>query len=234
MAKLEVTGQKRVRRQVNRLPATRRIEDIMAAARQVFSEKGYADASITDIAVKAGVVEGSIYRFFQNKRDLLIRVVENWYEETLLRDDEQLASIKGTWNKLRFIIYHHLLSIKREPALARLVLQELRLDPEYRNSKLFHLNQSYTHRVTEVVKEAIERGEFRTDVSPSFVRDLIYGCIEHRTWAFLRNEGDFNENETADKLADMVYRGLNIEPERQEPMKEVLTKLDYLIGKIDR
>jgi len=224
MAKLEVTGQKRVRRQVNRLPATRRIEDIMAAARQVFSEKGYADASITDIALKAGVVEGSIYRFFQNKRDLLIRVVENWYEETLLRDDEQLASIKGTWNKLRFIIYHHLLSIKREPALARLVLQELRLDPEYRNSKLFHLNQSYTHRVTQVVKEAIDRGEFRTDVSPSF---------EHRTWAFLRNEGDFNETETADKLADMVYRGLNVEPDRQEPMREVLTKLDYLIGKID-
>ena len=69
------------RRQVSRLPAERRISDIMLAARVVFTEKGYNDALISDIADRAGVVEGSIYRFFTNKRDLLVRVVEHWYEE---------------------------------------------------------------------------------------------------------------------------------------------------------
>ena len=92
------------RRQVSRLPAERRIADIMLAARAVFTEKGYNDALISDIAERAGVVEGSIYRFFTNKRDLLVRVVEHWYEEMLARDDEQFASVRGTWNKIRFII----------------------------------------------------------------------------------------------------------------------------------
>ena len=37
---------------------------------------------------------------------------------------------------------------------------------------------------------------------------MIYGCIEHRTWAFLRNEGDFDTDATADGIADMVFGGL--------------------------
>ena len=108
-----------VRRQVNRLPAERRIADIMLAARAVFTEKGYSDALISDIAEQAGVVEGSIYRFFTSKRELLIRVVEHWYEEMLRRDDEQFAGVRGVWNQIRFIVHHHLASIRREPALSR-------------------------------------------------------------------------------------------------------------------
>jgi TetR/AcrR family transcriptional regulator, fatty acid metabolism regulator protein len=239
MAKAEKAFPKKVKRMVNRLPATRRIEDIMAAARVVFAERGYDDASITDIASRAGVVEGSIYRFFDSKRHLLTKVVEHWYEEMLQVDAAQLSGIRGTWNRIRFIIHHHLMSIKREPALSRLMLQELRLDPDYRSSKLFHLNQSYTHRVSEVVKEAMETGEFRNDVSPSFVRDLIFGCIEHRTWAFLRNEGDFDVEETANKLTDMVYRGLvkvqePVAAQAEGDMQGVVARLQGLVDRLEK
>src|SRR3712207_9136560 len=53
-------SQRSARRQVNRLPPERRISDIMIAARAVFAEKGYSDALVSDIAERAGVVEGSI------------------------------------------------------------------------------------------------------------------------------------------------------------------------------
>ncbi|MBR3194662.1 helix-turn-helix domain-containing protein, partial [Bosea sp. (in: a-proteobacteria)] len=86
-----------LKRQVNRLPPERRISDIMAAAKEVFVEKGYNDALITDIALRAGVVEGSIYRFFANKRELLVKVVEHWFEEMLRDDAEQFAAVRGSW-----------------------------------------------------------------------------------------------------------------------------------------
>src|ERR1700761_4786252 len=147
-------GQAGPLRRVSRLPAERRILDIMTAARAVFTEKGYNDALIADIAERAGVVEGSIYRFFTNKRDLLVRVVEHWYEDMIAGDDEHFASVRGTWNRIRFIAHHHLSTIRREPALCRLVFQELRPDPAYRQTRLFALNQAYTHRIIEVVKDA--------------------------------------------------------------------------------
>ncbi len=40
------------------------------------------------------------------------------------------------------------------------------------------------------------------------VRDMIYGCVEHRTWAYLRGEGDFDPTETANAIVDLVLAGL--------------------------
>ncbi len=214
------------KRQVNRLPPERRIADILLAARDVFTEKGYQDALISDIADRAGVVEGSIYRFFANKRDLLVKTVEHWYEDMLAHDEEQFRGVRGTWNRIRFVVHHHLATIRREPALSRLVFQELRPDPGYRNTRLFKLNQAYTHRIVEIVKAAMASGEFRSDVSPSLVRDMVFGAVEHRTWAFLRNEGEFIVDETADGIADLIYRGLVL-----RPLEEPTAKFALQVGK---
>lgn len=221
-----------VKRQVNRLPPERRIADIMRAARIVFAEKGYDDALISDIATRAGVVEGSIYRFFANKRELLMKVVEHWYEEMLTGDVEAFSGVRGTWNQIRFIVHHHLMSIRREPALSRLVFQELRPDSEYRSSRLFQLNQAYTHRIVDVLRDAVARGELRDDFSAGLVRDMIYGCVEHRTWAFLRQEGDFDPESTADGIADIIYRGLAVAPP-SEAMPIVVSRLESVAERLE-
>ncbi len=221
-----------VRRQVNRLPPERRIADILQAARDVFTEKGYHEALISDIADRAGVVEGSIYRFFANKRDLLVKTVEHWYEDMLADDEEQFRGVRGTWNRIRFVVHHHLATIRREPALSRLVFQELRPDPDYRKTRLFQLNQAYTHRIVEIVKAAMASREFRSDVPPSLVRDMVYGAVEHRTWAFLRNEGDFNIDETADGVTELVYRGLVMQPS-EEPAAKLTRRLEMAVEKLE-
>ena len=91
------------RRQVSRLSRERRVADIMKAAREVFSEKGYDEALLSDIAERADVVEGSIYRYFENKRDLLVKVIEHWYKMMLSDYDRQLSGISGTRNRLRCV-----------------------------------------------------------------------------------------------------------------------------------
>lgn len=221
-----------LKRQVNRLPPERRISDIMAAAKEVFAEKGYNDALITDIALRAGVVEGSIYRFFANKRELLIKVVEHWFEQMLRDDAEQFAAVRGSWNQIRFIAYNHLVSIHRDPALSRLMFQEIRTAPDYRGSHLFELNRAYTHRIVDAVKAGIAAGELRPGVSPSLVRDLVFGCIEHRTWAFLRGEGDFDPAEMADAIANLVHHGLSL-GSTPSPMESVVARLETATARLE-
>lgn len=225
------------KRQVNRLPPERRISDIMKAAKEVFAEKGYNDALITDIALRAGVVEGSIYRFFVNKRELLVRVVEFWFEDLLSQGAEQLAAVHGTRNQIRFIIYNHLMSIRRDPALALLMFQEIRPSPAYRDSHLFKLNQAYTNRLIDVVKAAAAAGELRSDTSAGLVRDMIFGCIEHRTWAFLRNEGDFDPVATADAITDLVYDGLafgGAAASAAAPAETVVDRLEAAVMRLEK
>lgn len=195
------------RRQVNRLSSDDRTADILAAARQVISVKGYENVLLADIARQAGIVEGTIYRYFENKRDLLVKVAEVWFNEQLALDS-QLPMIHGTENKLRHIAARTLGIIKSEPVLSRFMLMELRPDPSYRSTPFFELNRRFTRETLQVFNEAIASGEFHADVSPALMRDMLHGCIEHRTWAFLRGEGDFSIDEIATGIAKVVYRGM--------------------------
>jgi len=219
------------RRRVSRLSPEKRTADILVAAREVFAERGYNETVMSEIAKKAGIVEGSIYRYFRNKRDLLFRMAEYWFDEMIEGDTAVLAAIQGTRNRLRFIIHRHLTSIHEQPQMSSLIFQYLRPEPDYRETRLFALNRAYTARVVDVVKEGIENGEIRADVSPTLVRDMVFGSIEHRTWAFLRNESDFDIDELTDQVLDLVWNGLTVTP--MEPSQaEVFAKLDAILEKL--
>ena len=225
------------RRHIYRMPRAQRAADILETARAVFCERGYADAAIAEIAERAGVVEGTIYRYFTSKRDLLIKVVEHWYEEMLSDYDQQLRGVRGTWNRLRFMIWRHLTVIHDDPALCRLIFNELRSGPEYRQTAVFELNRDYTTRTLTIVQEAVDSGEFRAGIPFRIVRDMIYGGVEHHIWAFMRGEGDFSPDESADAITDIIYRGLASPAsviDRGEQairrMEQVATRLEKLAG----
>lgn len=55
-------------------------EKIQKSAIDVFTEKGFKETSIKDIASKAGVSVGNVYRYFTNKDDLYRTVIEGVYK----------------------------------------------------------------------------------------------------------------------------------------------------------
>ena len=120
-----------------RLSPEQRTADILEAAQAVFAERGFNDAVMSEIAERAGVVEGSIYRYFRNKRDLMFRMAEAWFEDMIEGDETMLGAISGARNRLRFIVHRHLRSIHDYPDLSRLVFQHLRPETDYRDTKLF-------------------------------------------------------------------------------------------------
>jgi AcrR family transcriptional regulator len=66
-----------------RLTTRRRNRDaqVLDAAIQVFFRKGYADASVQDLADEVGVLKGSLYYYIESKEDLLMRVFELAHEQ---------------------------------------------------------------------------------------------------------------------------------------------------------
>lgn len=73
MARPEITAeQKQVKR-----------EGILAAAREVFAEKGFHAAGIADIAARLDVGHGTIYRYFENKLDIFLTLYDALNEDFL-------------------------------------------------------------------------------------------------------------------------------------------------------
>ena len=65
--------------------AKQRKRQILAAAREVFSQKGFSEATTAEIAQQAGVSEGTIYNYFESKRDLLVSLIGGYaLDESLL------------------------------------------------------------------------------------------------------------------------------------------------------
>ena len=147
-----------VRRRVTRLPREQRVRDIEAAARDAFVANGYAGTAVADIAARAGVAEGTVYTFFPTKRDLVIRVVELWYEAMLRDFMVALPAIHGAANKMRFIIRQHLKSLHDNRELARLCSNEVRNEGDYYQGALYAFNRRYTQVLIEVFREGVASG----------------------------------------------------------------------------
>ncbi|WP_197421806.1 TetR/AcrR family transcriptional regulator, partial [Sphingomonas sp. CCH9-H8] len=216
----------------SRLTPEQRIADILAAARILLAEKGYDACTTADIAERAGVVEGTIYRYFESKRELFTKLAEQWFGELLTA---RAAPPPGAdiRTRLRSAIADALSIIRHERALSKFVLMELRPDPNYRSMEVYRLNQAYTAGVLEVLKDAERAGQIDPALPVTLLRDMIFGAIEHRTWAFLREEGDFFVDEVADAITKVVFRGMQSVVPHAPDLSQVVARLEASIAKLD-
>ena len=87
---------------MNKRSALETKKNILEAARAVFAEQGYAQASMRHIARASGISVGGLYLHFRNKEDLYLTFMQDWMnklndrtEEALLRIDDPIAAIRA-------------------------------------------------------------------------------------------------------------------------------------------
>jgi AcrR family transcriptional regulator len=187
----------------------RRAAEILAAARDVFLDKGFERASVAEIAARVGVVEGLVYSYFPSKRELLNEVLRGMYLPLIADIETGFSRLQGLRSRLRFLIWRHLRVYAEEPGLSRLALHEVRTGPEYFESVLHDLQVRYTSFLLRTVREAARDGELPTGTDAELVRSLVYGGIEHRLWGTLYGRGGRIDVEAmADHWTDMVLHGI--------------------------
>jgi len=88
----------RARRAPTRGQATR--GELVAVARELFAERGYAGVGTQEIVARAGVTRGALYHHFEDKRDLF-RSVHEELEQRLVADiGERIQGIDDPWELL--------------------------------------------------------------------------------------------------------------------------------------
>jgi len=191
-----------------RLSKEARLEEILIAAEQVFCEVGFEAATVAEIARRAGVVEGNVYRYVKSKRELLARVISEWYSRKNDELEEELAQIASVRSRLRYLIAAHLRNMRDSPALLRLILREVRTsDTEFRQI-VGKLNQRYTGHIRTTIEAGVNNGEFGPQTPVRLVRDMIFGGIEHHATRFLMGEGHLDVESVADQLLQLVMHGV--------------------------
>lgn len=74
--------QDRIRTDEPRAPrqdrSQKRVDQILATARQIIAEKGCANLAMTEIAARAGITAGSMYQYFTNKSAIVVALAEGY------------------------------------------------------------------------------------------------------------------------------------------------------------
>lgn len=218
-----------------RLPRDQRVAAILQTARVVLRERGFENFLTLEVAERCGVSEGTIYKYFASKRDLLIKVSEDWFDE-FLNDDYAERSGGTLRERLFHVIWRSLSVVKREPVLTRFVLLDLRSDPNYRNMRIYEQNREIVARVMRVIKDGMDSGDIRAEIPLTLVRDMVFGGIEHQTWAYLRGEGDFSVEASAESLTDVLLRGIGtpgVAPPEPDALNRVAARLEAIADRLE-
>ena len=196
---------------------------ILRAAESIFARKGFHAATISDIAKKAKVSEGTIYEYFSSKEELLFSIPAKTIQQYQDKNREILEYIQGAANKLRFLIHRHLGLYADNPEYANVVMLILKGNRNFLKTKAYQIVQSSSRNTLQVIEEGIQNGEFRADIQPHLVRAMIWGTIEHLVTrkSLLGKPKDLLS--LADEIVTTIFQGI-LAP-RKEPAINVNVRL---------
>ncbi|RJL47332.1 TetR/AcrR family transcriptional regulator [Pectobacterium carotovorum] len=180
---------------------------LLATARMVFSERGYADTSMDDLTAQASLTRGALYHHFGDKKGLLAAVVEQIDAEM----DERLQAISNTaedaWEGFRRRCCAYL-EMAREPEIQRIVLRDARAvlggaSPDSQR----HCVESMQRLIDNLIRQGVV-----ADADPQALASLIYGSLAEA--AFWIAEGEEGNARLAQGVAalELLLRGLLIKP----------------------
>jgi AcrR family transcriptional regulator len=149
-------------------------EAIMAAALDLFVERGFYGTAVPEIADAAGVGAGTIYRYFENKEALvneLYRLEKQRFAQIVLDDFPMQAGARELFRTM----WHRMAKF----AVANpnpFVFMELHHHAPYLDAESQALEQRMLDLFTNVVVAAQARGELKT-APPKLLMSIVMGAF---------------------------------------------------------
>jgi AcrR family transcriptional regulator len=178
-----------------RADAQRNYQRILAAAHDVFVERG-SDATLEEVARRAEVGTGTLYRHFPSREDLLVAVMQDAFVDLHLRAIE-LGSSTDPFAAFQEYLTRWLHRSAMYKGIAVEIMNEpLHCDPHWAHSVL-----TAQEDFQDLLKRAQDAGAIRTDVTDKDIWHLMRGV------ASCLKDPDVRQNEGR-TLFDIVLRGL--------------------------
>lgn len=186
-----------------------RVRTLLAAAREVFSELGYQRATTALIAERAGVSEATVFTYFPGKQALCIQVIQDWYDDIAGRLETELPRLPDWPSQLAWVVKEHLHTLLADGSgLCALVLGEGRTMPPELADPIRQCQKRYTAPFMQCLAQARARGEVRSDMPQSLLRDLVYGTMEHVLWESFTRQRRPALDVTARQLGELFHAAM--------------------------
>ena len=158
-----------------------RRESILDAAHSIFARKGYAAAGIADVAGELGIAHGTVYRYFENKRDVAAAVLNRALERiaaVVMAEDatatESLAEYRAQVERLGHRLYELFVA---DRALGRLVFYDLGAVDDELRERLRAAHEMFAEYTASDLRNGVAKGFLRPDLDVDTTARVINGMI---------------------------------------------------------
>jgi TetR/AcrR family fatty acid metabolism transcriptional regulator len=189
-----------------------RRESIIQAAIEVFSKKGFKTASISEIAQKAGVADGTIYQYFKNKEDLFFSIPIEKTNEFRSQLELHLEGISGGFNKIRKFVWYFLYFFKTNPDYGRILMLEMRVSKSFVKTETYGFLKQSVSQVVDIIMEGQKEGVIRQDMDIYILRHLVLGTLEHMVSRWLLKGEKYDLLEHHQEVSRVLIDGLRVPP----------------------
>ncbi len=193
-----------------------RRERILSVAAELFSQKGYSGASVSELAAMIGVTKPFIYYYMKNKQDILEQICIATIDLPHLVMDEVFSEeIPASESLYRFVRRFAWVQGKNQNYVSVFFREELNLSPDVRRY-VIERRRKFDERLEELLRKGVETGDFRIADVPVTVR-AIAGMI---CWIFTwyRPDARLTLEDVARLFADLA---LNMVDARRRPDQAV-------------
>jgi TetR/AcrR family fatty acid metabolism transcriptional regulator len=151
---------------------------IIETAMQVFSAKGFSNATISDIAKQACLGDATLYEYFDNKEAILLAISETYMQNILSNEAHQPQTATDPEKALRRLIWQWIWQIYSHEDFSRLlVLDLLRNISFYSTPGYLHL-KAFKEKLLEVVERGKNEGVFINNLPCLTYFHMVIGTFD--------------------------------------------------------
>ena len=182
---------------------------ILNSAIKIFARKGFHHTRVSEIAQEAGVADGTIYLYFRNKDDILIKVFEESLRQIIDRFEKELKKEPDPISRLERFIWLHLELLEENQALAEVLQVELRQSHKFMKEYVPVEFLRYIDIIAQILKEGQSEGVFKKDISPGIFKRALFGALDELSlhWV-LTKKGKSYIKSSAEQVCKIFLRGI--------------------------
>jgi AcrR family transcriptional regulator len=194
-------------------------QKVIKAALKLFSEKGFLGASTSDIAKEAGVAEGTIYKYFKTKQDLLFSIITpaifKLLAPIILKDVKEISAKedKGLKDILEALVLNRYHLIKKNQATFRVLFREIGYHPELKEALIENIadkGRAIIEKLLQDKKEVEALKDYPITLYSKFLISMLLGFL----------------------LIDSFYTNLEVDLSPEEQLKAYLDL--FMFGAVKR
>jgi TetR/AcrR family transcriptional regulator, fatty acid metabolism regulator protein len=186
-------------------------ELILRAAEAEFTEKGYRDTSMDEIAARVGIAKGTVYLYFPSKQDLVFALIEREFKMFLEKFEHISASPLTARAKLEHLFLlacQEILGKRLQALISFFTSADVRKDVYGKGKQIQLYSTELATRLSTLIEEGKAAGELDPSIPTIVMLSSFFTLLSPHAFRRVLDAGQVSPDELPTHLARIYFQGI--------------------------